>query len=108
MKKLLLILSIIAVASSAFAGWFSMSDIIKWKLVRTTDAAYVGTNTTTAVSNALVTAIALKVDISDGVATNLTVPQLVYTAVDTGTNYIATITWDATNNVFVVTETTAP
>ena len=44
------------------------------------------------------------VALTDGVATNLTVPSLNFTSVFNATNYVATMVWDATNKVFVVTE----
>lgn len=47
----------------------------------------------------------LKVDITDGTATNLTVPSINYTGASAGTNYVASLAWDATNKVFIVVET---
>ena len=50
--------------------------------------------------------IATKLDITDGTATNLTVESgLNFPATADGTNYVASLTWDATNKVFIVTET---
>ena len=50
-------------------------------------------------------AIATKVDMDSGTATNLTVDVVNYTAVSNTTTYVAELTWDATNKVFKVTET---
>jgi len=75
---------------------FSTSDIIYWDLATKTYADSVGGGSSTG-----------KVDEVDGVATNLTVPTLTYTAthVGEGTNYTAVVYWDATNKVLRVTET---
>jgi hypothetical protein len=53
-------------------------------------------------------AVTGKVDEVDGVATNLTVPNLIYTASAFGTNYIFATYIDATNDVMRIDKAVAP
>ena len=92
MKKTFLILIICALAELGFGQGYSYIKVD----TSTTEADII------VVSNAFVSADALKADLN-GTNTAFTVANWI--AVSNTTTYAAALVWDATNKVFIVTET---
>jgi len=94
MKKLLFIFAVLLTCTAlGRTPRFSTSDIVYWDLATKVYVDSTAGSTTG------------KVDEVSGVATNLTVPNIIWTGANAGTNYLAELTWDATNKVFILTET---